>query len=172
MIDSGLSSFRTLKKLSPPDITELPFENATVVLVFEMDEQWPYVGSEKKQRWLFYAWEPGFKKVLAHVFGSRTQQTLEKLLSKLKPFMSKIRIICTDGWEPYATRLPSNKHVAGKLHNQRIERENLNLGIRIKRLVRKTICHSRSEEIDGEVMDEYLYREHYQLIWGKTEQQP
>ena len=27
-----------------------------------MDEQWSFVGSKKNQRWLFYAWEPRFKK--------------------------------------------------------------------------------------------------------------
>ena len=133
-----------------------------------MDEQWSYVGSKKKQRWLFYAWEPRFKKVLAHVFGSRTHQTLEKLLSKLKPSVRKIRFIRTGGWEPYATRLPSDKHVVGKLCTHRIERDNLNLRTRIKHLARKTICYSHSEEIHDKVISEYLYREHYQLIWDKT----
>lgn len=28
-----------------------------VELVFEMDEQWSYVGHKKQQRWLWYAWQ-------------------------------------------------------------------------------------------------------------------
>ena len=129
-----------------------------------MDEQLSYVGSKKKQRWLFYAWEPRFKKILAHVFGSRTHQTLEKLLGKLKPLVRKIRFICTDGWEPYATRLPSDKHVVGKLYNLQIEQDNLSLRTRIKRQARKTIYYSHSEGIHDKLIGEYPYREHYQVI--------
>ena len=66
--------------------------------------------------------------------------------------------------EPCATRLPSDKHVVGKLYTQRIERENLNLRTRIKRLARKTIGYSRPEDIHGNVIGKYLYREHYQRI--------
>ena len=157
-----------LKKLSLPHITEQSYESATVVVVCEMDEQWAYVGSKKKQCWLFYAWESRFKKVLAHVFCSRSHHTLEKLLSRLKPLMRKICFICTDGWESYTTRLPSDKHVLGKLYTHQIERDNLNLRTQIKRLARKTICYSHAEEIHDKVIGEYPYREHYQLTWGKA----
>ena len=50
----------------------------------------------------------------------------------------------------------------GKAPTQGIERENLNFKTRIKRLARKTICFSRSEEIHDKVIGELIEREHFQ----------
>ncbi|EMV37610.1 putative transposase [Escherichia coli 5-366-08_S4_C2] len=44
------------------------------------------------------------------------------------------------------------KHLTGKLFTQRIERNNLTLRTRIKRLARKTICFSRSIELHEKVI--------------------
>ena len=128
----------------------------------EVDEQWSFVGSKKRQRWLFYAWEPRFKKVIAHAFGRRTGRTLKRLLKRLKPF--KLSYYCTDGWKPYASHLPEHKHVIGKYFTQRIERQNLTLRTRLKRLMRRTICFSRSVEIHDKVIGEFISREHYQQL--------
>ena len=49
-----------------------------------------------------------------------------------------------------------------KQNTQGIERENLNFRTRIKRLARKTICFSRSEEIHDKVIGELIDREHFQ----------
>lgn len=43
--------------------------------------------------------------------------------------------------------LPKEKHITGKLYTQRIERENLNLRNRLKRLNRKTLGYSKSTEM-------------------------
>ncbi|OZI15399.1 IS1 family transposase, partial [Sodalis-like symbiont of Philaenus spumarius] len=43
-------------------------------------------------------------------------------------------------------------HLTGKIFTQRIERNNLTLRTRIKRLARKTICVSRSVEIHEKVI--------------------
>jgi insertion element IS1 protein InsB len=40
-------------------------------------------------------------------------------------------------------QLPDEKHIKGKLYTQRIERENLNIRNRLKRLNRKTLGYSR-----------------------------
>ncbi|EFW11169.1 transposase, IS1 family, partial [Serratia symbiotica str. Tucson] len=40
--------------------------------------------------------------------------------------------------------LPDKKHITGKLYTQRVERENLTLRNRPKRLNRKTFGHSKS----------------------------
>lgn len=55
-------------------------------------------------------------------------------------------------------------HVVSKKLTQRIERNNLTLRTRLKRLTRKTICFSRSEEIRDKVIGEFIAREHYQRI--------
>ncbi len=41
---------------------------------------WSFIGNKKRQRWLWYAWEPRLKRIIAHVFGSRSKKTLGKLL--------------------------------------------------------------------------------------------
>ncbi|WP_299013434.1 IS1 family transposase [uncultured Photobacterium sp.] len=45
----------------------------------------------------------------------------------------------------YSSNPPLEKHITGKLFTQRIERQNLTLRTRLKRLNRKTIGFSRSE---------------------------
>jgi len=61
----------------------------------------------------------------------------------LEPF--GIKRYCTDGWGAYERHLPVELHQVGKQNTQRIERKHLSLRTRIKRLVRKTICFSKTE---------------------------
>ncbi len=127
-----------------------------------MDEQWSFVGSKRQQRWLFYAWEPRFKKIIAHAFGARSGSTLNPLLERLSSY--DFRYYCTDDWKPYTSALPEDRHVVGKLFTQRIERQNLTLRTRLKRLTRRTICYSRSIELHDKVIGEFISREHYQHV--------
>ncbi len=57
--------------------------------------------------------------------------------------------------------LPKNKHLVGKSFTQRIERENLTLRNRIKRLNRKTLGHSKSPETHDKVIGTFIEREYY-----------
>ena len=50
----------------------------------------------------------------------------------------------TDGWGAYQRHLAPALHEVGKHHTQQLERKHLTLRTRIKRLVRKTICFSKS----------------------------
>ena len=50
----------------------------------------------------------------------------------------------TDGGGAYRRHLDPTQHPVGKQHTQKIERKHTTLRARIKRLVRKTICFSRS----------------------------
>lgn len=86
---------------------------------------WSFIGNKKRQRWLWYAWEPRLKRIIAHVFGSRSKKTLGKLLKLLSGF--RIAFWCSDGYRAYKETLPSEKPILGKLYTQRIERENLTL---------------------------------------------
>ncbi|AHA63565.1 Transposase [Shigella dysenteriae 1617] len=52
--------------------------------------------------------------------------------------------------------MPKDKHLTGKIFTQRIERNNLTLRTRIKRLARKTICFSRSVEIHEKVIGTFI----------------
>jgi insertion element IS1 protein InsB len=71
----------------------------------------------------------------------------------LTPF--NIGMITTD-WGSYGREVPKDKHLTGKIFTQRIERNNLTLRTRIKRLARKTICFSRSVEIHEKVIGTFI----------------
>ena len=131
-------------------------EHHEVELVCEIDEQWSYVGHKKQQRWLWYAWQPHLKTVLAYELGARADETLKRLLTLLHTF--KIRLYCTDGWEAYRRLLPADRHLITKRYTQSIERQNLNFRTRLKRLARKTLCFSKSIEIHDKVIGEFINR--------------
>ncbi len=67
-----------------------------------------------------------------------------------------IGILTSDDWGSYGRVVPKNKHLIGKIFTQRIERNNLTLRTRIKRLARKTICFSRSVEIHEKVIGAFI----------------
>ncbi len=47
---------------------------------------WSFVDNKERQRWLWYAWEPRLKQIIAHAFGSRSKKTLHNLLKLLLRF--------------------------------------------------------------------------------------
>ena len=122
----------------------------------EVDEMWSFVGNKKNQRWLWHALDRGTGKVLAYVFGSRKDEVFLELKKLLAPF--GIQKYCTDGWGAYSRNLPAEKHEVGKSKTQTIERKHLGLRTRIKRLQRKTICYSRSEEMHDIVIGLFINR--------------
>ncbi|WP_134805610.1 IS1-like element IS1N family transposase [Shigella dysenteriae] len=145
---------RTFKKLTPKRITPSPVAHADVALICELDEQWSFVGSKARQHWLWYAYNTKTGGVLAYTFGPRTDETCRELLALLTPF--NIGMITSDDWGSYGREVPKDKHLTGKIFTQRIERNNLTLRTRIKRLARKTICFSRSVEIHEKVIGTFI----------------
>ncbi|GAA4648258.1 hypothetical protein GCM10023116_05250 [Kistimonas scapharcae] len=84
--------------------------------------EWSFVGSKSHQRWLFYAFEHRFKKIIAHAFGPRSASTLNQIFGRLPSY--SFRYYYTDDWKPYTSALPEDRYVVGKLFTQRIERQN------------------------------------------------
>jgi IS1 family transposase len=109
----------------------------------ELDEQWSFVSRKSNQRWLWLAIEHESRVVLAFAFGRRTDEVFSELKSLLTPY--GITTFYTDAWGAYDRNLPAANHVVGKSDTQRIERKNLTLRTRVKRLARRTICFSKSE---------------------------
>ncbi|WP_141106256.1 IS1-like element IS1N family transposase [Shigella dysenteriae] len=145
---------RTFKKLTPKRITSSLVAHADVALICELDEQWSFVGSKARQHWLWYAYNTKTGGGLAYTFGPRTDETCRELLALLTPF--NIGMITSDDWGSYGREVPKDKHLTGKIFTQRIERNNLTLRTRIKRLARKTICFSRSVEIHEKVIGTFI----------------
>jgi insertion element IS1 protein InsB len=122
----------------------------------ELDEMWSYVGKKANQRWLWHAIDHHTGKVLASVFGERKDDVFLRLKALLKPF--GITRFSTDGWGAYERHIAPEQHAVGKQHTQKIESKHINLRTRIKRLVRRTICFSKTERMHDLIIGLFVNR--------------
>lgn len=122
----------------------------------ELDERWSFVGNKKEPRWLWQALDHHTGQVLAYVFGRRKAEVFLDLKALLEPF--GINRYFTDGWGAYQRHLDPGQHEIGKRNTQQLERKHLTLRTRIKRLVRKTICFSKSTEMHDIVIGLFVNR--------------
>ena len=120
----------------------------------ELDEMWSYVQSKAHPRWLWHAIDHHTGKVLAYVFGRRQDTVFLELKALLAPF--GITRYCTDGWGAYERHVPAEQHTVGKANTQKIESKHINLRTRIKRLVRRTICFSKTERMHDLVIGLFI----------------
>lgn len=134
----------------------------TLDLEAEMDEMGRYVQSKKQQRWLWLAIDYRTRKVLAYVLGTDEDEAFLELKALLEPF--GIMQFYTDGWGAYERHLEPAFHTVGKRNTQRIERKHLTLRTRIKRLVRKTICFSKSILMHDLVIGLFINRLEFGLL--------
>ena len=93
---------------------------------------------------------------MAYVFGRREDQAFLELKTLLIPF--GITRFYTDGWGAYQRHLDPALHAVGKHHTQQLERKHLTLRTRIKRLVRKTLCFSKSTQMHDLVIGLFINR--------------
>jgi insertion element IS1 protein InsB len=122
----------------------------------EMDEMWSFVGNKGNPRWLWHAIDHQTGTVLAYVFGRRKDEVFLKLKALLEPF--GLTRYYTDHWGAYTRHLNPNVHSPGKRNTQKIERKHLTLRTRIKRLVRKTICFSKTTQMHDIVIGLFVNR--------------
>ena len=151
--------------MNQPLIERLPPSHVEVVLQrvdeAEVDEMWSFVGKKKEPRWLWHALDHRTGKVLAYVFGRRKDEVFLQLKALLEPF--GITRYYTDYWGAYERNLEPEVHSPGKRNTQQIERKHLTLRTRIKRLVRKTICFSKSIELHDIVIGLFINRYEFGL---------
>lgn len=112
-------------------------------------------------RWLWHAIDRHSGKVLAYVFGRCKDEVFLQLKKLLELF--GIKRYCTDGWGAYERHLPAKLHEVGKRKTQRVEQKHLRLRTRIKRLTRKTICFSKTEEMHDLVIGLFINRYEFGL---------
>ena len=110
---------------------------------------WSFVRTKDDQRWLWYAIDKETRAILALVFGERELKGKNEAFLELKALLEPfgIKTFCTDGLSTYERNLKGFTHIISKKHTQRIERKNLTLRTRIKRLCRKTICYSKCQDM-------------------------
>ena len=129
-----------------------------IVQEAEADEMWSFVGKKEQQYWLWHVIDHRTGKILAYALGRRTDEVYLQLRQLLRPF--GIKRLYTDNWGAY-TRHPL---VIGKRNTQRIESKHLNFRTRIKRLVRKTICFSKSFLMHSVVFGLFINRYEFGLV--------
>ena len=127
----------------------------------ELDEMWSYVGHKDNRRWLWHAIDCETGAVLAYVFGARKDRVFLELKGLLEPV--GIRHFYTDDWGAYERNLDPEQHTTGKENTQKIERKHLTLRTRIKRLARKTICFSKTEQMHDIVIGLFVNRYEFGL---------
>ena len=152
--EPALESVNTklLSTLNPDEVT-VDIERAGEA---EMDEMWSYVGNKNNPCWLWHAIDHQTGKVLAYVFGRRKDEVFLKLKALLDPF--GLTHYYTDKWGAYTRHLDPEQHTISKRGTQKIERKHLTLRTRIKRLVRKTICFSKSTQMHDLVIGLFVNR--------------
>ena len=141
-----------LNTLNPDEVT-VDIERAGEA---EMDEMWSYVARKTNPRWLCHAIDHRTGTVLAYVFGRRKDEVFLKLKGLLDPF--GLTHYYTDKWGAYTRHLDPAQHTISKRGTQKIERKHLTLRARIKRLVRKTICFSKSTQMHDIVIGLFVNR--------------
>ncbi len=124
------------------------------VCEIELDEMWSYVQNKSRQRQLWYAIEHKTGQILAYTFGKRKNSVFLKLRKLLQPF--NIDMNYSDDWISYKKYIDKDKHKIGKINTQKIERKNLNFRTRIKRLARKIICYSKTEQMHDIVIGLFI----------------
>ena len=122
----------------------------------ELDEMWSFFGRKQHPRWLWGALENQKGRIVAYTIGRRADRVLVKLKALLAPF--GIRRFYTDGWGAYHRHLDPELHMVGKRRTQQLERKHLTLRTRVKRLVRKTICFSKSVQMHETVIGLFINR--------------
>ena len=122
----------------------------------ELDEMWSFVAPKRNPRWLWHAIDHHTGRMLAYVFGRRKDDIFLKLEALLEPF--GITTFYTDGWGAYERHIDAEKHQVGKENTQKIESKHTNLRTRIKRLVRRTICFSKTEQMHDLVIGLFINR--------------
>jgi insertion element IS1 protein InsB len=125
-------------------------------LTSALDEMWSYVRCKANPRWVWHAIDHHTGKVLAYVFGRRKDDVFLKLQELLAPF--GITKFYTDGWGAYERHLDAEQHHVGKENTQKIESKHSNLRTRIKRLVRRTLCFSKTERRHDLVLGLFIKR--------------
>ena len=96
------------------------------------------------------------EEVLAYVLGRRKDEVFLQLKELLAPF--EITRFYTDGWGAYERHIDPEKHTIGKAQTQKIESKHINLRTRIKRLVRRTICFSKTATMHDLVLGLFINR--------------
>jgi insertion element IS1 protein InsB len=90
------------------------------------------------------------------VFGRRQDAVLLRLQALLEPF--GIPRFSTNGWGTYERHIAPEQPTVGNQPTQKIESKPITVRTRIKRLVRRTICFSKTAQMHDLVIGLFVNR--------------
>jgi len=112
---------------------------------YQADELRTFVGNKKNESWIMYAINKLTHKIISLCVGRRTKENLQHVTSDL--LKQNPKTICTDRLPVYQSLISKEVHIVKERKTNHIERMNLQFRNQLKRLSRKTICFSRSENM-------------------------
>jgi len=121
---------------------------------YEIDELCTFVKCKSKRIWIVYAFEIETKNIVSFNVGARTNLTLKKVVDKV--LNANPQAVFTDGLKNYKSLITQCIHKTVRFGTNNIERANLTLRTNLKRLNRKSICFSKSENMLKAVLKIYF----------------
>jgi insertion element IS1 protein InsB len=116
------------------------------IIGLQLDEMWSFVGKKKNKAWVWIAYEPQFKQVIAFHIGNRGIDAARALWAKIPERLRENCYFETDEWEAYDAILPFERHYTGKDETYWVEGFLAGVRARVSRLVRKSLSFSKSWE--------------------------
>lgn len=111
---------------------------------YQIDEMWTFIGEKKPSNfiWVTYVINLKTKDVISYKVGSRSKNCLNTVTNCLLDLYPKK--IFSDKWKAYPALIPSEIHSTVRYKTNLIERMNLTIRNRVKRLARKSLSFSKS----------------------------
>jgi insertion element IS1 protein InsB len=102
--------------------------------------------SQVDKQWLWLAFDPQTRQVIAFYVGDRSRESARELWRRITAAYRERATFYSDDWEAYKGVIPAERHVVcGKEsgHTSGVERFNCPLRQRVSRLVRKSLSFSK-----------------------------
>jgi insertion element IS1 protein InsB len=115
-------------------------------LAAEADELWSFVGNKANKQWVWLAFDPATRQVLAFYVGDRSRKSARKLWQRLPAAYRERATFYTDDWEACKGLIPATRHevcAKGSGRTNAVERFNCTLRQRVSRLVRAALSFSK-----------------------------
>jgi len=127
----------------PPDL--LRQIKKLQVFGIQADELWSFVQKKTTKRWVWVAYDPVHRLVVAYHIGGRGMEAAKKFWGKIPGILKGCRFE-TDDWEAYRSIIPSKQHKVGKDLTFYIEGFNATIRARVSRLVRRSLSFSKKDK--------------------------
>jgi len=146
----GILSISRLLRISPNTVQKRILEYSSKIKrptmamkkEYELDEMCTYIGRKLNTYWIAYAIRKDNRQVVDFRIGKRTNKTLRPIIETLH--LSNATVIYTDKLKNYRYLIQKAVHKTKSRGTNYIERHNLTIRTRLKRLSRRTICFPRS----------------------------